>query len=432
MAEIDGRAAMASEASGSRPPCVAYILRSYPRLSQTFILNEILALERLGLKLCIFAMTDPKEPIVQEAVRQVRAPVRMLGTPRFWRLAAVGHARVALAEPRRYFGTFAYLLRRGEIDSGYVATSRFSCFGHAVRLAHVWRGESAPRITHIHAHFAHDPTLIALLLHRLTGVPFSFTAHARDLYQTPPTAVAERIAAASAAVTCCRANLEYMTEVAHDGGGSKVRVIHHGVDLDAFRPAGDRPSSDVPLIVSIGRLVEKKGFVDLLAACDRLRQDGRSFRCAIYGDGPLRGELAAMIDRLALGGHVSLAGSRTQDELCQVLRQADLFALTPFVTDDGDRDGIPNVVIEAMACGLPVVATSIGGIADAVTDGETGLLAPPRDVATIAERIGELLGDEPLRRHLGDRARQAVVENFDLRVAAGRLAGIFNATLEVS
>jgi glycosyltransferase involved in cell wall biosynthesis len=408
-------------------PRVAYIVRSFPRLSQTFILNEILELERQGADVRIFAMTDPREPIVQDGVQRLRAPVEILSAPRPRMSIAADHVRTAGRSPWRYVRTLVHVARRSDIDSGYVTASRFACFGHAVRLA-TMLGDRSSRVTHVHAHFAHDPTLIAMLVNRLTGIPFSFTAHARDLYQTAPHVIGERIAAAQAAITCCQANLELMTRVAPAGARDKVRVVHNGVDLGAFRPADARQPSHVPLVVSIGRLVEKKGFLDLVAACDRLRRAGHRFRLEIYGDGPLRPEIEANIAEAGLGEHVTLPGSRSHDELRDVLRRADLFALTPFVTSDGDRDGIPTVIIEAMACGLPVVTTPVCGIPDAVVHGESGLLAPARDVQAIAAHLAALLTDASLRERLGGRAREVVRRGYDLRVEARQLAGVFGGT----
>lgn len=408
-------------------PRVAYIVRSFPRLSQTFILNEILELERQGADVRIFAMTDPRESIVQDGVQRLRAPVEILDGARPRISVAVDHLRAAGRSPLRYLKTLAEITRRSDIDAGYVTASRFACFAHAVHLARIL-GRPSCRVTHVHAHFAHDPTLVALLLNRLTGVPFSFTAHARDLYQTAPRVIGERIAAARAAITCCQANLELMTRVAPVDARDKVRVVHNGVDLNAFRPPEARRSSQVPLVVSIGRLVEKKGFLDLVAACDRLRRAGHRFRCEIYGDGPLRAAIEASIVEAGLAEHVTLPGSRSHDELREVLRRADLFALTPFVTSDGDRDGIPTVLIEAMACGLPVVTTPVCGIPDAVVHGESGLLAPQHDVATITAHLASLLTDASLREGLGCRAREVARRGYDLRVEARRLAGVFGGT----
>jgi glycosyltransferase involved in cell wall biosynthesis len=293
------------------------------------------------------------------------------------------------------------------------------------------RGDAAVPITHAHAHFAHDPTLIALLLKKLTDLPYSFTAHARDLYQTPPHALAERVDEASAVVTICRANVDYMRAVVPALEPEKVRLIHCGVDLQAFRPPDDQaPSIPVPLILSVGRLVEKKGFSDLLAACRQLKDAGRAFHCDIYGDGPLRVELEGEVEKLGLGNEVTLAGACTQKELRRAFRRAALFALTPCVTDDGDRDGIPVAILEAMACGLPVVTTTVAGIPEAVIHGQTGLLAEPHDVPSIAEHLAALLADEPRRRRLGLQARRTVADLFDAAVVARQLAAVFDGRTE--
>jgi glycosyltransferase involved in cell wall biosynthesis len=378
---------------------VGLVVRSFPRLSQTFVLSEILALERLGLELEVFALTDPREPIIQPEVAAVRAPIHYLRTGATVNLRALG-----------------YLLRRATDEPGYAAASRLTCLRQAAHLARLVRDR---QIRHLHAHFAHDPTLVALLASLVTGVPFSFTAHARDLYQVSRAALADRAARAAHVVTCCQANARYLTAVTPT---PPVQVILHGVDVERFQPGA---RSQPGLIVSIGRLVEKKGFAVLLAACQRL--GAREFHCVIYGDGPLRGELAAQIGRLGLDGRVSLAGACTQRELVGVLQRAEVFALTPVEGPHGDRDGIPNVLLEAMACGVPVVSTAVGGVGEAVQHGVNGLLAEPGDADAVAAHLAALLDDEGCRRRLGTAARQTVVERFDARVWTRRLATLLTA-----
>jgi glycosyltransferase involved in cell wall biosynthesis len=416
---------------------IGYIIRSYPRLSQTFIANEIAALEALGLHLHLFPITDPHEPLVQEQVADIRAPVDYLEAALGRGRAAVlaDHLGCALAAPLRYLKALFYVWRRADLDAGYHAASRYECFAQALYLARLLRRErrAGRPIAHLHAHFAHDPTLIALLVKMLTDVPYSFTAHARDLVQIGRRALVERIEQASAVITCSGVNIAYIDEVVPLPLRAKVRLIHHGVNLSGFAPlaeqqgatAADRDPSQPPLILSVGRLVEKKGFPDLLRACDMLKRAGRQFRCAIYGEGPLERELAAMIDALNLSDTVSLAGSCSQRELIAVLQRADLFALAPFVTADGDRDGIPNVLVEAMACGVPVVSTRAAGIPELVRHDENGLLVEPRDVSGLAAALTALLEDRSLRERLGAAGRQTVVESFDLRAAARQIAALF-------
>jgi glycosyltransferase involved in cell wall biosynthesis len=425
------------EPQRSAAPALGILVRGWPRLSQTFVLDEVLALERLGLRLRIFALSsDRTEALAQPELAAVRAPVEYLDhATRRRRSAAAAHLRALLASPGRYLATAWYVARHPEWDRGYHAATRGRCLTLAASLAATLRRErraaagDGAAVGRLHAHFAHDPALVALLTHRLTGIPWSFTAHARDLFQVPPAAIADRVGAAEAVVTCCGPNGDYLRGVLGTGLRERVRLIHHGVDVEAFQPAsGPGPSGDpgggdggwsaardaaldaaAPRIVSVGRLVEKKGFGDLLAACRLLKERGQRFHLELYGDGPLRDELAATVERLALGGEVVLAGSRTRPELRAALRHADLFALTPFVTVDGDRDGIPNVLLEAMACGLPVVSTTVSGVTEVLRDGVDGLLAAPRDVDAIAAHLAALLADQRLRACLGAQARRTVV-----------------------
>jgi glycosyltransferase involved in cell wall biosynthesis len=181
----------------------------------------------------------------------------------------------------------------------------------------------------------------------------------------------------------------------------------------------------VPTIVVVSRLVAKKGLLDLLEALARVRAGGSAFECVILGDGPLREDVAAAISRLALEGSVELAGPATLAQVRAALRSADLYALTPFVTEDGDREGLPSSLLEAMACGIPVVSTRTAGIPEAVVHGDNGLLAEPRDVAGIAAQLTTLLDDPELRRRLGTRARASIVDGWGAETVAKQLAAIF-------
>jgi glycosyltransferase involved in cell wall biosynthesis len=279
----------------------------------------------------------------------------------------------------------------------------------------------------LHAHFAHDPTLIAYLVHSIAGIPFSFTAHARDLYQVPEQALLDRIHQARAVITCCRANLEYLHRVA-PSQESKFSLIYHGVNLKEFQPVsnpGASPISEYPLILSIGRLVEKKGFQDLLQALLLVKRSGARFQCAIYGDGPLCQPLQEWIDAHDLAGEVTLHGDRPQQELIPAFQNATLFVLTPFQTEDGDRDGIPNVLVESMAVGVPVITTAVAGIPELVEHNQNGLLYQPHDVEGISSGITELLRNPEKRRQMGDAGSKKVREQFDVAQAAQRLKALF-------
>ena len=416
-------------------PSVGYIVRSYPRLSQTFILDEIRALERRGVPIHIFAMTDPREEVTQAEVAEVRAPVQYLDRLGCtWASAISTHLRAAIRSPRRYAAALRHTIASGESDAGYRVASRYTCFHHAVCLTmrlHQLESSGGGPIRHLHAHFAHDPTLVALLTHLLTGLPYSFTAHARDLYQVPESMLRARAAHAETIVTCCLPNVEYLRNVLSPRLHDKVKLLHHGVDLHAFQPrAHHERASGPPLLMSVGRLVEKKGFADLLAACGRLKDAGGRFRCRIYGEGPERSKLKGIVQDLDLGDRITLAGALSRRELMRAYRQADVFVLTPLVTEDGDRDGIPNVLVEALASGLPVVTTAVGGIPELVTHGVAGLVGRPRDVEEIATHLATLLDDHALRRKLGAAGRATVEERFDLRRSAEELASLFGVVRE--
>lgn len=423
----------------TRPIRVGYIVRSFPRLSQTFILNEVLELEASGVQMHIFSCTHPHEAVVQPQVADVQAQVNYLEEGlQLSRLHLLWqHLLLLLIAPRAYCRTLLYVLRHSECDEGYTAASRFNCFLQAVYLAQLLRQAegSADEIDHLHAHFAHDPTLIAQLVHFLTGIPFTFTAHARDIYQIPAKALAERIQHAEAVVTCCALNVTYFKSVVAEKHHAKLHVIHNGINLADFRPqdeadiATPTPDAEPPLLLSASRLVEKKGFFDLLAAYQQLKERGQHFRGIIYGDGPLEAEMAAQIKALGLDDHVTLAGLCTQQELRQMMPKATLFALTPFVTEDGDRDGVPTVLAEAMACGVPVVSTTVAGIPELVTDGHNGLLAAPHQINEIADNLILLLNNENKRRQLGKAARNTIVQEFNLQNGVHQLAQLYRTAV---
>lgn len=411
------------------PLRIAYVVRSFPRLSQTFILNEVLALEESGVQVRIFSSINPAEEVVQPQVKSLQAQVDYLqeAFTRSWWLLLWEHLLMIFVAPQRYLRTLWYVIRHPESDEGYKASTRYGCFLQAVYLAHLlWREKGGNgEIEHIHAHFAHDPTLIAHLASMLTGLTYSFTAHARDIYQIAPVALAERIKHALAVVTVCALNLDYFKSIVPAKYHAKLRVIHNGINLNEFKPAQRAGEGATPLIVSASRLVEKKGYLDLLAACRQLKERGYDFRCKIYGEGPLYATLEEHIQANRLGDCVTLAGVYTHQELQQIMSEAAIFALTPFVTDDGDRDGIPTALAEAMACGVPVVSTTVAGIPELVAHEHNGLLAAPHAVAEIAANLETLLTERDKRRNMGVAARQTIVEQFNLRTGAQMLARLY-------
>lgn len=383
------------------------------------------------MQIALFPLARSGEALVQPGAAKVRASIRYLEDTqkRRWKTRIIEHLRLLLSTPINYLRVLMYILLHAELDKGYHANNRFVNFALAVSLAVMLRQDeqtSGKVTTRLHAHFAHDPTLIAYLVHRLTGIPFSFTAHARDLYQVPVRTIVERCRRANQVVTCCKANRDYLLQILPVGQHSKVHLIHHGVDLNGLHPViSEDQLPPIPLILSVGRLVEKKGFSSLIQALAELKQAGVRFTCQIYGDGPLRDELAALIVRLGLTSQVVLAGEYTENQVLNIFSQASIFVLTPVMPPDGDRDGIPNVLVEAMACGIPVVSTAVAGILELVQHGRNGFLADPDDIPAIRGAMQVLLLDRGLRNQMGQAARQTVLAGFNRQVSAQMLAAMF-------
>jgi glycosyltransferase involved in cell wall biosynthesis len=377
------------------------------------------------MELAILSLVRSGETLVHPQVAQVRSPVSYLedGAQRSRIRRTGSHATELARAPTRYVRTLALCLRDRTLTEGYGECTRLQAFDLAVQVAHSARAMRTRGDTpaHIHAHFAHDPALVGALAASLTGLSFTFTAHARDLLQISPAALAARARAAHRIVTCCRANAAYLEATLPRTGRPPVTVVHHGVDLRRFRPTGNHPASGHLRFVSIGRLVEKKGFPDLIEALRLVKDTGRPFRCDIYGEGPDLDRLTSLRAARGLVDDVRFLGAGDTDRIVQALRDADVFVLTPLVAADGDRDGIPNVLVEAMGSGLPVVATDAGGVAELVEHRHNGLLARAGDPRDVAERLCELMDDVEQRRRLGAAARTTVERAYDVDAAARTL-----------
>jgi glycosyltransferase involved in cell wall biosynthesis len=395
---------------------IAYILKGYPRLSETFILQEILGVEQRGFQLQLFSILDPRETLLHQAFQQVRAPLCYLHQedPRATRKAfARSQLWLLRTRPLRTLRVWLYVLRKRR----HLMTCQRLL--EASRLAELIEERN---IHWLHAHFAHGPTSVAHFVHLLTGIPFSFSAHAKDVYQSAPDLLIRKIQSARFVATCTGASRDYLMGLLDSLPDAKqqqdkIHLVYHGVDTRRFSPAPagsyHDESDQPPLLLSVGRLVEKKGYQYLIAACKMLVERGMRFQCAIYGSGPLEKDLQQQITQLGLEKHVHLSGDRAQDSLPDIYRSATLFVLAPCIAGDGDRDGIPNALLEAMATGLPVVSTNVGGIPELVEHDRNGLLVPEKDPLALSNALERLLGDVTWRTSLGTTARQLVVSHFD-------------------
>ena len=403
---------------------LGYIIRMFPQTSETFIANEILGLERSGVPLRIFSYRKPIEKVRHDCVRLIQSRVEYLTDP-LWRhpLSLLeASSTVYQLHPLRYRRALKYAVRR------CLQHRRRDYLVRLIQAAYLARIIGESNVRHIHAHFARGATEVAMLVCMLTRIPFSFTAHAGDIYTARRDELTEKIAAAQFVVTCTRANQEYLQALVNQDQRHKIRLSYHGVNLDKFDSTADVRPAQPPLILSAGRLVEKKGFPYLLEACRTLREQGYEFRCVIVGEGPERAKLEHAVAALGLNDVVDLPGSCSQEELLTFYRQSTVFVLSCVVGRNGDRDGIPNVLLEAMAVSLPVISTPISGIPEVIQDGRNGLLAPQRDARALALAIAAVLEDAALRERLRSNARSTVVERFDSTKNVDVFASLFHGT----
>jgi glycosyltransferase involved in cell wall biosynthesis len=392
----------------------AYLLKRFPRLSETFVLNEMLELQRQGIALRVYALADPRETQIDPEAARLRPQVIYLHDPhqriRSWCRLMGGAGLQALQHP---LGALRVVWALATVHRSLPSLR------HAIEGLWLARDLRRHGVQHLHAHFIHSPAAVAYLAFLSGGPPFSVTAHAKDLYTTLPRNLRIRAGAARFVITCTRSNAAHLAGVVP----AAAQVFYHGTDLQRFTP--DRSKVEPNRILSVGRLVPKKGFEDLVDALALLQKKGLPIRADVYGGGPLRDALEARADRLGLNGALKFHGARLQDEIVAAYRQAAVFVLAPVVTDDGDRDGIPNVLVEAMASGVPVVATRISGIPELITDGVDGLLVDERDPAALGRAIERLWRDDELAAQLGRAARHRVERDFDLVENTRRLRAFF-------
>lgn len=405
---------------------VAVVVKGWPRLSETFIARELRGLEQRGLRLRLYSLRHPTDRHVHAMARTLQAPVTYLpeylwhAPLRVWR----GWRRT-----RRLPGYAAACATWRRDLARDPTPNRVRRFGQALVLA----AELAADVTHLYAHFLHTPASVARYAALLRGLTWSASAHAKDIWTTPAWEKAEKLADAAWAVTCTAAGQRHLQELAP---AAKVELVHHGLDVERYAaPAARRPRDGTDprqpvTILSVGRAVPKKGFADLLEALACLRRDVQ-WRFVHVGGGPLLKDLKRQAERLGIRDRIEWRGSRAEDDVRVAYGDADLFTLASRVTADGDRDGIPNAIVEAMSCGLPVVATTAGAIAEIVT-GETGVLVAPGDTQALSASLAALIGDPARRAGLGEAGAARVRRDFPAERGFERVAALLRESLCVS
>lgn len=403
-------------------PAVAIILKGYPRLSETFIAQEILALERMGLDLRIISLRHPTDPYIHPIHREIAAPVGYLPEYLHQEPLRVLRAVAAIRKRPGYRRARRIWLRDLRRDR---SRNRVRRFGQACVLAH----ELGEDVTHLHAHFLHTPASVARYAAIILGLPWSCSAHAKDIWTSPDWEISEKLGDLDWAVTCTRSGLNQLKSLARDP--DRVGLAYHGIDLARFPPPDDRPPGRQgddgarPLVIlSVGRAVEKKGYDDLLRALAAMPPEP-DWRFRHIGGGALTAALKTEAGRLGIGDRIAWLGAQPQETVLAEIRDADLFVLASKVAADGDRDGLPNVLMEAMSQGLPVLATRVSAIPELITDGETGMLVEPGIHESLSAALTRLAGDPDLRRRLGDAGARHVRNSFSLTANITGIAARF-------
>ncbi|WP_185985074.1 glycosyltransferase [Aureimonas mangrovi] len=414
---------------GARPARrLPVVVKGYPRLSETFIAQEILALEQAGFEIDIWSLREPTDTDRHELHRRIRASVRYL--PEYL-YRAPRRVLAGLLQARRLPGFGAFLhtaLRDLRRDP---SPNRLRRIGQAAVLAR----ELDPELAHIHVHFLHTPGSVARYAALLRQGTFSFSAHAKDIWTTPEWERREKIADSGWGVTCTKQGYEELRRLSPSGEPARVQLAYHGLDLRRFpapplrsaRRDGTDPLDPVR-IVSVGRMVAKKGFADILEALSRLPAD-QHWRFVHVGSGELKDELKAQAERLGLADRIEWRGSQPQDEVVAALSEADLFVLACREGDKGDRDGLPNVLMEAASQELALVSTNYAGVPEFIRDGQNGRLVPPADASALAQALEALIADPAARERLGEAAFRRLRDEFSLDGGIATLVGLLDASL---
>ncbi|MDY0018584.1 MAG: glycosyltransferase [Anaerolineae bacterium] len=399
---------------------VAYLLARFPKLTETFILREMLALRNLGVEVHIFSLQPPHSEPVHAQVQEMMPYVHYSPLFLSWKLWGA-QAYFLLRSPLRYLRAFFKALWQTWREPA-VLLGVLSLFPKSVYFA---RQMQALGIDHIHAHFLWINGVAAQVVSDLIGVTFTVHPHAFGLFMRNQADVRQQLELANGIVTIAEYHRQYILDLCPRLKAADIAIVHDGLDPAQFLPAHVPSTDGIMRITSVGSLVEKKGHKYLIAACAELVKQGIPLYCTIAGEGPLHALLQAQIERENLQGSVSLLGARTQAEIYDLYRHSDLFVLPCVVAKGGDRDGMPNVLLEAMCMEVPVISTPVTGTPELVHDEENGLLVPERDVMALTQAIRRLVGDEASRLKFGRAGRETVLQGFDIHHSAAQLAAIF-------
>lgn len=389
---------------------IGYVLKVYPRFSETFVVTEILAREAAGADLRIYAMRPTTDARFHPELARVKAPVTWVPRPtnanRFWQ-----QVTASIKDPEILANFAAILPELTELEASDVA--------QGVTLA---QKAKADGITHLHAHFASLAGRMAWVASKLTGIPYTVTTHAKDIFHESVNPVWLRRICGDAAqvLAISRFNEGYLQRVL-TGTGANLVLLYNALELSRFEYVKPSLPTGKLKIAAVGRFVPKKGFRELLDAATILAERGVDFSLTLGGDGELEEELRQKVEQLGLTEQVTMPGPLTQEEVRQLLRSNHVFVAPCVPADDGNMDGLPTVVLEAMACGAPVITTAVTGLPEVVHDGETGLLLEPGDVPALADALASIARGDVDTPALAEAARKLIEQNFDSTLQAQTL-----------
>jgi len=371
---------------------LAILVKRFPKLSETFIKGEIDNLIGRGLDVSILSLFEPTEELRQPSSSALLSRVRYL---------------TQVSQTLAWRKLLVHLLRT---PRAWAAVIRFrKNGGSTTSLAKLLELCSSEEIRHIHAHYLSEPSALAEIVFELTGIPFSISAHAKDIYLTEDVEIKRRVGLAKFISTCTRHNLGYLKKLVSEP--KKVQLNYHGIDTDFFHNSNSKQTLP-PLLVSVGRFKRKKGFDVLIDACNILTSRNIEFQCEIIGYGDEADALQSQIEKCGLLSKVKLKPPAEHSQLVSVLNKASIFVMPCRITKDGDRDGIPNSMLEAMACEVPIVSTFISGIPEVIQNGKNGALVRSDAPEELADELSKLIADSEARKNLGRAGRETVVNRF--------------------
>ncbi|TAU80395.1 colanic acid biosynthesis glycosyltransferase WcaL (plasmid) [Rhizobium leguminosarum] len=403
---------------------ILVVLKGYPRLSETFIAQELLGLEKAGFDLTLISMRRPTDKKRHPVHDEIRA--RVVYLPEYLHEEPIRVLKGLIAGFSK--PGFKALMKRFLADlKRDVSRNRFRRLGQALVLGREWPDEGE----WLHAHFIHTPASVTEYASILTGTPWTCSAHAKDIWTSPDWELNEKLGSARWTVTCTRTGYDHMRTLT--SRGEAVHLSYHGLDLARFGHfAGERSDrtggdpDDPAFILSVGRAVEKKGYDVLLRALALLPAD-LHWRMDHIGGGEELAKLKALATELGISGRIVWKGALAQEDVLDHYRRADLFALACRIAANGDRDGLPNVLVEASSQRLVCLSTEVSGVPELLKSGENGLVVPPEDPALLASALEAAIRDPALRKRLGDAAERQVRQYFDYHSSIRQLTGLFEA-----